>query len=74
MSRFVDYQEFDALGLAKLVKDHDVSAHELLAEAKARLAKFNPMLNTVISPMDSLAESLIEKLLSSISTGALIEF
>lgn len=61
MSRFVDYQEFDALGLAKLVKDHDVSAHELLAEAKARLAKFNPMLNAVISPMDSLAESLIEK-------------
>jgi len=62
MNRFSDYEEFDALGLAKLVKDGEVSAHELLAEAKARLAKFNPMLNAVISSMDSLAESLIEKL------------
>ncbi|WP_292432895.1 amidase [Methylobacter sp.] len=62
MNQFGDYEKFDALGLAKLVKDREVSAHELLAEAKARLAKFNPMINAVISPMDSLAESLIEKL------------
>jgi amidase len=62
MNRFNDYEKYDALGLAKLVKDREVSARELLAEAKARLEKLNPMLNAVITPMDSLAESLIEKL------------
>lgn len=62
MTRFDDYDQYDALGLARLVKKRDVSARELLAEAQARLAEFNPMLNAVVTPMDALAEALIEKL------------
>lgn len=62
MSRFVDYAEFDALGLAQLVREGQVSALELLAEAQARLAEVNPVLNAVVSPMDALAESLAASL------------
>lgn len=57
-----DYDQYDALGLAQLVRDGDVSATELLGAAQSRLAAFNPMLNAVVTPMDSLAQSLIAKL------------
>ncbi|HET7831687.1 MAG TPA: amidase [Gallionella sp.] len=58
MNGFANYQDFDALGLAELVRTRQVSPKELLREAQARLAAVNPLLNAVICPMDSLAESL----------------
>jgi amidase len=61
MSRFSNYQDFDALGLADLVRTRHVSPQELLQEARSRLSKVNPILNAVICPMDSLAESLAAK-------------
>ena len=36
MSGFKEYDDFDALGLAKLVRDGEVSATELLEEAIGR--------------------------------------
>lgn len=62
MSQFTDYPQYDALGLAQLVQSGEVSAGELLAAAKMRLAAFNPLLNAVVTPMDALAESLLENL------------
>ena len=42
MSGFKEYDDFDALGLAKLVRDGEVSAIELLEEAIGRTEKINP--------------------------------
>ena len=57
-----DYDSLDALGMAQLVKIGKVSARELLAEAQTRLARFNPILNAVITPMDDVAEKLLSEL------------
>lgn len=62
MGGFSNYQDFDALGLADLVRRGQVSAQELLQEAQSRLLALNPTLNAVICPMDALAESLAAKI------------
>ncbi|MDD1622692.1 MAG: amidase [Methylococcaceae bacterium] len=62
MNPFGEYPQYDALGLARLVQSGEISAGELLAVAQARLAEFNPHLNAVVTPMDTLAESLLENL------------
>lgn len=38
MSKFPEYEQYDALALAELVKKGEVSAKELLAEANERLS------------------------------------
>jgi len=48
MSGFKEYDDFDALGLAKLVRDGEVSATELLEEAIGRTEKINPEINAVV--------------------------
>lgn len=45
------YEDYDALGLAELVKKRDVSALELLDTAIARTEQFNPELNAVVHTM-----------------------
>jgi Asp-tRNA(Asn)/Glu-tRNA(Gln) amidotransferase A subunit family amidase len=45
--KFEDYRSHDAVGLAKLVRDRDVSAEELLDAALARMAQVNPTLNAL---------------------------
>ncbi|WP_067841718.1 amidase [Amphibacillus sediminis] len=45
---FQTYQSYDGLGLAKLVKDKNVSANELLDVAFGRLEEINPRINAVI--------------------------
>lgn len=48
MSRFADYEEYDALGLADLVRRNKVSAHELLGAAIERVEARNPTINAVV--------------------------
>lgn len=62
MNPFSEYPQYDALGLAQLVRSGEVSAGELLKAAQTRLAAFNPLLNAVVTPMDDLAESLVKNL------------
>lgn len=62
MSTFPDYEKYDALALAELVKKGEVSPQELLLEAKNRLSKVNPILNAVIYQSDALAKNLIKNL------------
>jgi len=62
MSTLPDYEHYDALALAELVKTGGVSPQELLAEAKKRLSIINPKLNAVIYQSDSLADTLIKNL------------
>lgn len=45
------YVDYDGLGLAKLVRERQVSPAELLEEAIRRLEAINPSLNAVITPM-----------------------
>jgi len=65
LNPFPEYTQYDALGLAELVKTGEVSPKELLSESQHRLCKINPEINAVICQMDSLAETLITDLDSS---------
>ncbi|MEZ5569067.1 MAG: amidase [Halioglobus sp.] len=48
MAGFAQYDEYDGLGLAALVRDGEVSAGELLEEAIARTERVNGRLNAVV--------------------------
>lgn len=51
MGAFREYDSYDGLGLAGLVKKKKVSPAELCEEAIARIEKRNPAVNAVICPM-----------------------
>jgi amidase len=55
MSGFSDYDNYDGLGLAELVRKKEVKASELVEEAIGRIEKLNPQLNAVICKMYDLA-------------------
>lgn len=55
MSGFPEYDRYDGLGLAELVRSRQVTPAELLEEAITRLGEVNPTLNAVITPMFELA-------------------
>lgn len=48
MTGFAEYGEYDATGLAELVRKGDVSREELLEEAISRTEAMNPKLNAVV--------------------------
>ncbi|MXU65672.1 amidase [Oceanomicrobium pacificus] len=54
-----DYEEFDAVGLADLVRKGEVSAEELLDEAVDRMAARNPALNAVVLDFTDVARRRI---------------
>jgi Asp-tRNA(Asn)/Glu-tRNA(Gln) amidotransferase A subunit family amidase len=54
-----DYSQYDALGLAQLVRNRQVSADELLKEAIARVERVNPRVNAVVTRNDDLARAAI---------------
>lgn len=51
MPGFPEYDTYDGLGLAELVRKKEVKPAELLEEAIARTEKLNPTLNAVITPV-----------------------
>src|SRR4030042_705130 len=55
MSGFSDYDKYDGLGLAELVRKKEVKPSELVEEAISRIEKLNPQLNAVIYKMYDLA-------------------
>lgn len=61
MTGFSDYANYDALGLADLVKKGEVTPIQLLEEAIKRRNQVNPHINAVIRNMDDLAYQAIEK-------------
>ena len=48
---FKEYGNYDALGLAELVRDRKVTAAELLETAIARAEAVNPQLNAIVRPL-----------------------
>jgi len=55
MTGFRDYDKYDGLGLAELVRRKEVKPSELVEEAISRIEKLNPQLNAVIHKMYELA-------------------
>ena len=51
MSGFSDYDNYDGLGLAELVRKKEVKPRELVEEAISRIEELNPQLNAVIYEM-----------------------
>src|SRR5205814_9028689 len=51
MAAMNEYDKYDALDLAALVRRREVSPAELLEEAIARVERVNPRLNAVIRPL-----------------------
>jgi amidase len=64
MGGFKEYNQYDGLGLAELVKKKEISAAELCEEAIARIESVNPTLNAVITPMYDLARKAVSNTLS----------
>ncbi|GAB3103677.1 amidase [Aestuariicella hydrocarbonica] len=57
---FEEYRRYDALGLAELVRQREVSSGELLRTATQLAAALNPTLNCVVERFDDRAETAIE--------------
>jgi amidase len=47
---FKEYDQYDGLGLAELVKKKEVSAAELCEDAITRIERVNPALNVALQP------------------------
>ena len=60
MSGFAEYESYDALGLAALIKAGEVSATEVLEAAVARVEARNPAVNAVVTKLYDHAAQAIE--------------
>ena len=58
-SALSDYERYDGIGLAELVKAREVSAGELLDAAVARVEQHNPTINAVVNRMYDQAKAAI---------------
>src|ERR1041385_6030985 len=59
MSGFAEYERYDALGLAELVRTRAITPDELLDAALARVAARNPAINAVVMPLEDYARKAI---------------
>ncbi len=55
MDGFVEYDRYDALGLAELVRKKEITPGELCEEAIGRIERINPKINAVIRTMFDIA-------------------
>lgn len=53
MGGFAEYEDYDALGLAELVRQGEVTPRELCEAAIERIDRVNPVLNAVVCRMDA---------------------
>lgn len=51
MGKINDYDQYDALGLAELIRNGDISPAEACEEAIDRIEKLNPELNAIVTKM-----------------------
>ena len=59
MSGFADFDRYDGLGLAELVRRRAVSAEEIVDETLARIEARNPAINAVVTRMDDQARAAL---------------
>ena len=60
MSGFKEFDKFDGLGLAELVRKKEVAPSELCEEAIRRIEQVNPKLNAVIFPMYDIGRKAVQ--------------
>lgn len=60
MTGFSEYDQYDGLGLAKLVREKKISPVELCEEAIKRIGKLNPVLNAVVTPMFDIGRAALK--------------
>ena len=60
MTGFAEYDNYDGLGLAELVRNGEISASDLLDEATDRLERVNKALNAVVYKYYDEAHAAIE--------------
>jgi len=60
MSGFKEYDRYDGLGLAELVRKREVKPSELVEEAISRIERLNPQINAVIHKMYEQARKAAE--------------
>lgn len=63
MGGFKEYDQYDGLGLAALVRNKEISAAEICEEAISRIERVNPTLNAVITPLYDLARRAVQQTL-----------
>ncbi len=61
MSGFSEYDKYDGLGLAELVRKKEVKPSELVEEAISRIERLNPQVNAVIYKMYELARKTADE-------------
>ncbi len=61
MGGFKEYDQYDGLGLAELIRKKEVSAGELVEEAIGRIERLNPKLNAVVTPMFDLGRQAVRE-------------
>ncbi|MBC7228227.1 MAG: amidase [Thermoflexales bacterium] len=61
MDGFKEYDRYDGLGLAELVRRKEISPAELVEEAIRRIETVNPQINAVIHPMYDLARQRVRQ-------------
>ena len=61
MAGFVEYDQYDGLGLARLVREKKISPVELCEEAISRIEKLNPIINAVVTPMLDIGRDAAKK-------------
>lgn len=59
MPSFAEYDQFDGLGLAQLIRDAKVSAKEICEEAIRRAEALNPKINAIILPLYDMAREAV---------------
>lgn len=62
MSSFSEYDQFDGLGLADLVRKKEISSVEICEEAIRRAEAVNPKINAIIRPLYDLARKTAKDL------------
>ena len=60
MTGFAEYDRYDALGLADLIRRRQVTPLELLEEAIARRNRLNPFINAIVLEMDREARQTLQ--------------
>jgi len=58
---FKEFDRYDGLGLAELIRNKEISAGSVCEEAIRRIERLNPKLNAVITPMVDLARKRLER-------------
>ena len=61
MENFKEYDQYDAMGLARLIANGDITAAELCEAAIERIEKVNPEFNAVVTPMYDIGRDAAQK-------------